>query len=112
MKDEACIFCGIAAGEIAADIVFRQHGITAFRDSRPQAPTHVLLIPDRHIESLEELEDAHMAGSMLLACRKVARLEGLNEGYRVVVNVGEHAGRVPHLHFHVLGGRKLSWPPG
>jgi histidine triad (HIT) family protein len=107
-----CVFCRLVSGELPAEVLFREDGIVAFRDNRPQAPSHVLVVPETHIESLLELDDPELGGRLLLACRRAAELESLVDGFRVVANVGEHAGRVPHLHFHVLGGRRLSWPPG
>jgi histidine triad (HIT) family protein len=110
--DSECAFCAIAEGRLDADVLFRNERLMAFRDNRPQAPSHVLVISADHIDSLDELEEARLGGEMLLACRRAAEMEGLTKGYRVIVNVGEHAGRVPHLHMHVIGGRLLSWPPG
>lgn len=111
MKGE-CTICRIVAGDLPADIVHRSERITVFHDNRPQAPTHVLVVPNEHVESLDRLQDAPLGGELLVACRDVAKLLGLDDGYRVVVNVGEHAGREPHLHLHVLGGRPMEWPPG
>lgn len=110
-----CIFCRIAAGDIESEIVASSEAWVAFRDLSPQAPTHVLVIPRAHAASLEALDAGQegLAGRLLLACREVARLEGLEGGYRVVTNVGADGGQsVRHLHFHVLGGRSLGWPPG
>lgn len=110
------IFTKIINREIPADIVHEDDHCLAFRDVSPQAPTHVLVIPKKPIVSLEHLEqeDAALLGYMWLTIQKVARQEGLAEGgYRVVVNCGKDGGQsVDHLHFHVLGGRSLSWPPG
>ena len=111
MSDE-CVFCRILKGVVRADTLYSDDSVTAFRDNRPQAPVHVLIVTNEHIESLDELDDTGLAGSLLMACRLVARREGLSEGYRVVINVGRHAGRVGHLHAHVLGGRVMGWPPG
>lgn len=110
-----CLFCRIATGEIPADIVARGDGWVAFRDIQPQAPTHVLVIPAVHVESASDLRsDPALAGELLQAVAEVARQEGLDEdGFRVVTNVGERAGQsVMHLHFHLLGGRRMHWPPG
>jgi len=113
---EDCIFCRIVAGEIPGDIVHEDDDWIAFRDINPQAPTHVLVIPRRHIVGMGDLgeADAELLGALLLAAAQVAEAEELVEGgYRVVVNWGPHAGMaVPHLHLHVLGGRRMSWPPG
>lgn len=114
--DPDCLFCRIAAGSVAADIVHQDDLVVAFRDINPKAPTHVLLIPRRHIPSAAELSanDAEMLGRLFSVAAQVARDEGVAErGYRLVSNVGTGAGQsVFHLHFHLLGGRSLSWPPG
>jgi histidine triad (HIT) family protein len=111
-----CLFCRIVAGEIPAAIVRSDERTVAFRDTGPQAPVHVLVVPREHIFSLETSGDdqSELLGSLLLAARDVARQEGLAEdGYRAVLNVGADGGQtVPHLHVHVLGGRSLHWPPG
>lgn len=115
-RDPDCLFCRIAAGEIPADIVAQDELVLAFRDISPKAPTHVLLIPRRHIASAAELTDvdAEMLGRLFAVAAQVARDAGIAErGYRLVSNVGAGAGQsVPHLHFHLLGGRAMSWPPG
>lgn len=114
--DRDCLFCGIAAGEIPADIVHQDELVVAFRDVSPKAPTHVLLVPRRHVASAAELSgtDSEMLGRLFSVAAQVARDAGLAEkGYRLVTNVGSGAGQsVFHLHFHLLGGRTLSWPPG
>ncbi|RFA28214.1 histidine triad nucleotide-binding protein [Alkalilimnicola ehrlichii] len=111
-----CLFCKIVAGDIEPDTVLETDNVLAFRDINPQAPTHVLVIPKRHIESINALtaEDAALVGELYLAARAVAEKEGIAEsGYRTVMNCGEGAGQtVFHIHLHVLGGRALSWPPG
>ena len=110
-----CLFCRIADGEIPADIVAEGEAWMAFRDIQPQAPVHVLVIPREHVGSAAELETVPaLAGDLLQAVAAVARQEGLvEEGFRVVTNVGERAGQsVMHLHFHLLGGRRMHWPPG
>jgi histidine triad (HIT) family protein len=111
-----CLFCRIVEGAIDADRVEDEADWIAIRDINAQAPTHVLVIPRRHVESLEALnaESRALAGELLLACRKIARREGLSEpGYRVVINTNDDGGQtVPHLHLHVLGGRFMRWPPG
>ncbi len=110
-----CLFCKIVAREIPAQIVHEDIHSVAFRDLRPVAPTHVLVIPKQHIVALSDATDADgaMLGHLLLAARTVAAKEGLGNGFRLVVNNGADAGQsVHHLHLHVLGGRGLAWPPG
>lgn len=106
-----CIFCDIVSGKIPADIVYRTDLLTAFRDINPVAPTHVLIIPNQHMLSTQDLsvEDTDVAGHMLLAAKEVARLEGIDDrGYRLIVNTGHDAHQeVQHLHIHVLGGRPM-----
>lgn len=112
----ACIFCRIVARDIPAEIVHENDHVLAFRDLRPVAPTHVLVIPKRHVAAVREAEDTdlELLGQVMLGARDVARKLGLVAGgYRVVMNNGEDAGQtVFHLHAHVLGGRSLAWPPG
>lgn len=116
MSGSGCIFCRISEGELPAEMVHEEAELVAFRDLNPQAPVHVLVVPRRHVSSLDGLGDADesLAGKLLLAVRSIARSEGLaDDGFRVVVNSGERAGQtVDHLHFHLLGGRRLTWPPG
>ncbi len=110
-----CIFCRIAAGEIPADEVYRDDAVVAFHDLDPKAPVHILVIPVRHIASVADIGDApeEEAARLLTVCAQVARDHIRGNGYRVVTNVGPDAGQsVGHLHFHVLGGRPLGWPPG
>lgn len=111
-----CLFCRIVAGEIPATKVYETPNVLAFRDINPRAPTHVLVIPKKHLATLNDLadEDLPLAGELLLAARLIAMQDGLTErGYRVVVNCNTDGGQeVYHVHLHVLGGRKLSWPPG
>ena len=111
-----CIFCGIAKGEVPARTVLETEDVIAFRDLDPKAPTHVLVIPRRHIESIDALADGdeELIGKVFAAARDVARSEGIDAtGYRLVTNIGANGGQtVPHLHIHVLGGRRLTWPPG
>ena len=114
MSDKT-IFKKIIDGEIPADIVYEDERCLAFRDIAPQAPTHVLVIPRKEIESMETLDDEDQAlvGHLLLVIRNVARQLDLEPGYRVVCNCGPDGGQmVPHLHFHLLGGRQMTWPPG
>jgi histidine triad (HIT) family protein len=109
-----CLFCKIAAGEIASDVVHADERVVVFRDINPRAPTHVLAISRRHIPSAAELTDAdgELLVAMFGALRRMAEDAGLG-GYRIVTNVGADAGQsVFHLHFHLLAGRPMSWPPG
>ncbi len=109
-----CIFCKIVQREMDAKVVYEDEHVLAFRDINPRAPTHVLVVPRKHIASLADAEaqDAELLGRVLLAGAEVARREGLG-AYRTVFNVGAGAGQtVFHLHLHVLGGRSFSWPPG
>lgn len=110
-----CLFCKISSGVIPADIVVENDFALAFRDIDPKAPTHVLVIPKSHFADVDELTagNPNLAGELLALASEVARLEGLGTGYRIVTNTGADAGQsVAHVHFHVLGGRSLSWPPG
>jgi histidine triad (HIT) family protein len=111
-----CIFCKIAAGELPSERIYEDEICVGFRDINPQAPVHVLVIPKAHLGNVAALtgSQAELAGRLLLACAKVAEQEGLLPGgYRLVANVGKAAGEsVPHLHWHVIGGRTLAWPPG
>ena len=113
---EDCLFCRIVAGDIPADIIHESDTVVGFRDISPQAPTHVLLIPRRHISTINDLDhgDREVIGDLYLAAKAVAAAEGLSEpGYRVVMNCNEGAGQsVFHIHLHLLGGRGLGWPPG
>jgi histidine triad (HIT) family protein len=106
----------MVAGDIKPDIIHETAEVLAFRDINPQAPVHILVIPKRHIETLNELPDdePQLASALLQAARHVAAQEGLSErGYRTVINCGSDAGQaVYHLHLHILGGRMLQWPPG
>jgi histidine triad (HIT) family protein len=111
-----CIFCQIVSGKIPSKKVYEDEYLFAFRDINPVAPEHVLVIPKRHITSLNHLEetDEALAGKILLGIKKIANQLGLAEsGYRVVNNIGQDGGQtVFHIHFHLLGGRQLAWPPG
>ena len=113
---DACLFCRILAGEIPSQEVASTENTFAFRDLNPGAPTHVLVIPRRHIENAHELSagDAPVLSEMFATARQVATDEGIDaRGYRLVFNVGDDTGNsVPHLHLHVLGGRVMGWPPG
>ena len=116
MYDSNCVFCKIAAREIPSEILRESDRVVAFRDLDPKAPTHILLIPKDHIGSLEDLTDEHgsMLADIVQAAAHLARTEGIDQtGWRLVSNVGPDAGQsVFHLHFHLLGGRKMLWPPG
>ncbi len=109
-----CLFCKIAAGEIPAHVVKREGRLLAFRDINPQAPTHVLVIPTQHVSSLNDAADARLLGELLVFARTLAHEQGLAErGYRVVLNTNADGGQtVFHLHLHLLGGRRMTWPPG
>lgn len=110
-----CLFCKIAAHEIDADVVHEREGLLAFRDTNPQAPVHVLLIPKQHLASASELTGEHgpLLAEMFEVMASIAQDESLSEGHRIVTNIGPDAGQsVDHLHFHLLGGRGLGWPPG
>jgi len=111
----ACIFCEIAAGRIPSRKLFEDEELLAFHDVHPQAPTHVLVIPKRHVESPDQLvpEDEALVGRMVRRATVLARDLGLASGYRLVLNCGPDAGySVFHVHLHLLGGRPLGWPPG
>jgi histidine triad (HIT) family protein len=116
MADTSCIFCRIAAREIQAEILHESDRIVAFRDTDPKAPTHVLLIPKEHIASITDVDDARapMLADIAQAAAHLAKTEGIDRsGWRLVTNVGPDAGQsVFHLHFHLLGGRQMQWPPG
>jgi histidine triad (HIT) family protein len=110
-----CLFCKIIAGEIPSKKVFEDDLAYAFRDIHPQAPTHVLVLPRRHIASLAETnaEDQALLGHLFLVAARIASSEGLSGGFRTVINTGSDGGQtVDHLHVHVLGGRAMHWPPG
>jgi histidine triad (HIT) family protein len=110
-----CLFCQIAIGERPATIVYRSDEVVAFRDIHPQAPTHILIIPTKHIVSVAEatVEDEGLIGRLISAAKAIAQQENLSKGYRLVINNGPQAGQsVFHLHVHLLGGRAMQWPPG
>ena len=110
-----CLFCRILLNEIPAKKIYEDEHTYAFEDINPQAPTHVLIIPKRHVRGLKEAtpEDAELIGRCHLAAAHIARQRGIEDGYRTVLNVGPQAGQsVFHLHVHLLGGRSLHWPPG
>ncbi len=110
-----CLFCEITAHELDADIVHETPNTLAFRDINPAAPVHVLVIPKRHVATSQELgaEDGDLLGELFETIATVAEHADVDAGYRLVTNIGAAAGQtVQHLHFHVIGGRDLSWPPG
>ena len=111
-----CIFCGIINCEVKGEIVYQDTSVVAFKDINPQAPVHLLVVPRKHIATLLDLEqgDQGLIGDIIVAGAKLARDHGIsNEGFRVVANCGSGAGQsVFHIHFHLLGGRAFSWPPG
>lgn len=114
-RDPDCLFCRIVDEEVPAERVFDDERVVAFRDINPRAPTHVLVIPRRHIPDVQALtdEDGPLVAALFGAVRRIADDAGLANGYRVVTNVGPEAGQsVFHLHFHLLGGRAMAWPPG
>jgi histidine triad (HIT) family protein len=114
--DAACLFCGIASGDIPSKLVHEDDTVVAFHDIAPRAPTHILLITREHIRSAAELTDEHAAlvGHLFAAAAAIAREQGVADaGYRIVSNVGRAGGQtVDHLHFHLIGGRPMAWPPG
>ena len=111
-----CLFCKIIAGEIPSTKVYEDDLVYAFRDIEPQAPSHILIIPKQHISSVNEINDENCAvvGHIFKVAAEIAKNEGIAEdGYRLVTNIGENGGQtVKHLHYHMLGGRYLQWPPG
>jgi histidine triad (HIT) family protein len=111
-----CIFCKIVDGEFDTKFVFENDKLVAFRDIRPQAPVHILIVPRRHIERINQLtgSDVNLMGDMVLAANRIAKDENISDsGYRLIFNCGRNAGQeVEHIHLHLLGGRQMSWPPG
>jgi histidine triad (HIT) family protein len=109
-----CLFCRIVRKEIPAKLVAETEDCVAFRDINPQAPVHILVVPRRHVASLNDADDAALVGKLSLVAAELARQEGISErGYRTVINTNADAGQtVFHVHLHLLGGRKLGWPPG
>lgn len=116
MSHSDCLFCKILNGDIPADVVYESDVAIAFRDINPQAPTHVLIIPRKHIATINDIADDEqtIVGGLFTAAREIAAAEGLaDDGYRAVMNCNEGAGQtVFHIHLHLLGGRPLTWPPG
>lgn len=114
--NQDCLFCKIAAGEISSELIYEDEVCVAFRDINPQAPTHILFVPREHFSSLDNAKESHkeILGHLLLKAADVARKQKISErGYRVVINTNEEGGQtVFHLHFHLLGGRQFTFPPG
>ena len=111
---QSCIFCRIGRGEIPAQMVMNNKDVVAFKDLNPQAPIHILIIPKKHVASLDDANDPDLLGRMMSLAAAIARQEGIaKSGYRTVINTGKDGGQsVGHLHIHVLGGRAMEWPPG
>jgi histidine triad (HIT) family protein len=113
---QECLFCQIAAGDVEADVVHSSDNVVAFRDINPQAPVHIVMIPKEHLESARVLRDKHgdLLAEMFTTAAHLAKANDIDRsGWRVVTNVGADAGQsVHHLHFHLLGGRQMKWPPG
>jgi histidine triad (HIT) family protein len=113
---EGCLFCTLVAGKINAKIVYQDERIVAFRDVKPQAPVHILIIPRKHVAGVLDIEpdDHALIGEIFQVASRLAREQGIGDsGFRVVVNSGADAGQsVFHLHYHLIGGRQMSWPPG
>ncbi|MBX5491285.1 MAG: histidine triad nucleotide-binding protein [Chloroflexi bacterium] len=111
-----CLFCRIVSGEVPGSVVYHDEQVTAFRDIRPQAPTHILIVPNVHLTSTEEVRPEHISlmGRLIQLASELARQEGIAaSGYRLVLNTGPDAGQsVGHIHLHLLGGRRFGWPPG
>ena len=116
MSDTDCLFCKFVSGKLDVNLVYETEKVLAFRDINPQAPTHVLIIPRKHISTINDLTntDREEIGNLYLAAKEVAKEEGFSEdGYRVVMNCNAAAGQtVFHVHLHLLGGRTFNWPPG
>lgn len=108
-----CIFCKIANKEIKSDIVYSDEFVVAFSDIMPQAPKHIVVIPKKHYSSIEKIDDIQLFGRIFAAIKEIVKEIPFTQGFRVVTNSGKAAGQtVDHVHFHVLSGRKMSWPPG
>lgn len=111
-----CLFCRIARKEIPANVVFENDTLLAFQDIRPQAPTHLLVIPKRHIATINDTEDQDnlLLGDMILCAKELTKKQGVSDvGYRLVFNINSGGGQeVYHIHLHILGGRQMTWPPG
>ena len=112
---EDCLFCKIVNGDIPAEKVYEDEHALAFKDINPAAPVHILVIPKKHLSSVAhaEISDQSLLGKLLLTANRVAKEQGLEKGFRYIINTGEQGGQtVFHLHLHILGGRPLVWPPG
>lgn len=112
---KTCPFCRIVAGEESAQVIYQDDDVTAFHDRNPQAPTHILIVPNKHIRNLDAVNsgDVQLLGKLLIIAREIAQEKGLEAGYRLVVNTGAQGGQtVYHLHVHLLSGRLMDWPPG
>lgn len=109
-----CLFCKMVTGEIKPDVVYEDESLLAFRDINAQAPVHILIIPKRHVTTLNDLDDIGLGGKLLQTVIMLAEQQGLSEaGYRTVINCNKSGGQeVFHLHLHLLGGRQMTWPPG
>jgi len=109
-----CLFCKIVKKEIPAKIVFESDSVLAFNDINPQAPTHILIIPKKHIKSTNEIDDINLAGELIITAKNLAKNLGFDtNGYRLNINCGQDGGQeVGHLHLHLLAGRQMNWPPG
>ena len=111
-----CIFCKIVSGEIPSDFVYEDDDVVAFDDMNPQSPAHTLIIPKRHISTLNDLTpaDAELIGKLFLGAKEVAKIKGVDEaGYRTLINCNKDGGQVVfHIHLHMMGGRRMGWPPG
>jgi len=112
--EPGCLFCNVIKGETPSKKVYEDERAFAFHDIRPQAPTHILIIPKKHIASLDDANDSNLLGQMMGMAAALARQEGIAKtGYRTVINTGKDGGQsVDHLHIHLLGGRQMTWPPG
>ncbi len=113
---QECVFCNIISKKMPAEFVYENERVVAFRDINPQAPVHILIVPRKHIATTNDVGEADkdLIGEMILVAKQVAQQEGVAEsGYRLVMNCNEHSGQeIYHLHLHLLGGRRMTWPPG
>lgn len=110
-----CLFCKIVDKEISSDIIYEDEKVIAFKDTNPQSPIHILVIPKEHIASADNLESEHkeLVGHIFIVAKQISKELGLDKGYRIVNNCREDGGQtVNHIHFHILGGRQMMWPPG
>ena len=111
---DGCIFCDIAGGKIGSDIVYQDEKVVAFNDVDPKAPVHVIVIPKAHFGKIEDVKDVSVIGDVFRAINEIVTAKGLqNNGYRIIANSGKEGGQaVGHVHFHVMAGRQMGWPPG